>query len=125
MALTREQLKREINRLIKVRRDYDTERSRYRESLSYADKLVKNLSGSINYLNTSTDYIKRYFVINNKTADGGEIIKKKEQINQIIKKINSTIIPNINNNISDLNNKITRTDREINSLKRQYETAEA
>lgn len=125
MALTREQIRREINNLTRYRNNYDNERRKYRDSLNYAQKLVRNLTDSINYLNTSNDYMKRYFTINNKTADSGETSKTKEQINQMVKKLNNTIIPSINSNISNLNTKITKTDREISILRRQYETAEA
>ena len=124
MALTKEQIRREINNLTRVKNNYDSEVVKYRNSLSYANKLVKNLTNTINYLNSANDYMKRYFTINKKTADDGEINKNKEQINKIIKKLNSTIIPSINSNINDLNIKITKTNREINILKRQYETVE-
>ena len=84
----------------------------------------KNQYESNKYLISSDDYMKRFFMINGKTADGGEINKTKEEINSIIKKLNNTILPNINSNISSLKGKITNLEREISSLRRQYETAQ-
>ena len=124
MALTRSQIQNKINILTRQKNNYANERNKYKDSLSYANKLVRNLSSSINYLSTSNDYMKSYFTINNKTADGGEINKTKNEINNILKKLNNTIIPSINSNINTLNTRINNIDREIRELKRQLETAQ-
>ncbi len=124
MALTKSQIRSRINSLSREKTGYVGERTRYRTSLDYAEKLIANLNTSTNYLVSSNDYMKRFFTINNKTADNGEIVTTKEQISQMIKKLNITIIPTINRNISDLNTKISRIERQISELRRQLATAE-
>ena len=124
MALTRSEIQSKINTLTRQKERYASDRNKYKESLSYANKLVRNLSSSNSYLNSSNDYLKRYFTINNKTADNGEINKTKNNINNILKKLNNTIIPSINSNINTLNTRINNIDREIRELRRQLETAE-
>ena len=124
MALTRTQIQSKINTLIRQKSNYETQRSNYRTSLTYANKLISNLDSSLNNLNSSNDYLKRFFTINNKTIDGGKIEKAKTEISQIMKKLDNTIIPNINSNISSLTNNINLLSREISTLRRQLETAE-
>ena len=124
MALTKSQIKAKINSLTKENNNYMSERTKYKNSLSYANKLISSLKSSNNYLNSSNNNLKKYFMINGKTADDGKIVNIKEDVNKIIKKLNNTIIPNINSNIKNLDNKINSTTKEINVLKRQYETAE-
>ena len=124
MALTKSQIRAKINTLTRTKNSYVSERDKYKTSRTYAEKLIRNLNDSNKYLISSDDYMKRYFMINGKTADGGEINKTKDEVNLIIKKINNTILPSINSNINSLNNKITKTEKEINDLRRQYETAQ-
>ena len=125
MALTRSQIQSKINTLTRQKERYASERNKYKNSLTYANKLVRDLSNSNSYLNSSNDYLKRFFTINNKTADNGEINKTKNEINNIVKKLNNTIIPSINSNINTLNTRINNIDREINKLKRELQTAQA
>lgn len=124
MALTKSQIRSRINSLSREKAGYVGERTKYKTSLDYAERLVRNLDTSSNYLISSNDYMKRFFTINNKTADNGEIVTSKEQIGQMIKKLNNTIIPTINRNISDLNNKISRIEKQISELRRQLASAE-
>ena len=123
MALTRAQINTKINQLTRQKNSYASEKTNYEKSLTYAKKLVQSLNNSVAYLATSNDYMQRFFTINNKTADGGKISKTKEEINQIIKKLNNIIIPNINNNISSLKTKINNADKEIAKLKKELQTA--
>lgn len=124
MGLTRAQIKSRINSLTKQKSNYISERTKYKKSLSYGNKLLNSLKNSKGYLSSSNDYLRKYFTINGKTADSGKINKTTESLNNIIKNLNNTIIPEINNSINNLNSKINRTDREISNLKRQLDTAE-
>lgn len=124
MALTMIQIQNKINTLTRQKNNYTSEKNKYKESLDYANKLVRCLSNSDIYLNSSNDYLKRYFIINNKTVDNGEINKIKNEISNIQKKINNTIIPSINININTLNTRTSDIEREIAVLKRQLETTQ-
>lgn len=124
MALTRSQIQNKINSLTKEKNSCVSEKDKYKDSLTYANKLVKKLTNSEDYLNSSKDYLKRFFTVNDKTADNGEINKTKSEINNILKKMNNTIIPSINSNIKTLDTRIINIDREITDLKRQLETAQ-
>lgn len=125
MALTRAQINSKITQLTREKNNCVNERTKYKNSLTYANKLVSSLNSSSTYLVNSNDYMKRFFTINNKTADGGKINSTKENINQIVKKLNNTIIPSINSNINNLTTRINNIDREINKLKRDLQTAQA
>lgn len=124
MGLTRSQIREKINKLTREKNNYQKEKDKYNSSLKYAQKLVKDLENSENYLNLSNDYMKKFFTIGNNTADNGKINDVKNDINNIEKKLTTNIIPSINTNIRTLTNKINNLDREINSLKREYERAE-
>ena len=124
MALTMVQIRNKIDTLARQKNNYDSEKSKYKNSLEHANKLVRSLSNSDNYLNSSADYLKRYFTINSKTVDNGEISKIKNEINNIIKKLNNTIIPNIKNNINTLDTKINNINKEIRELRRQLEVSQ-
>ena len=124
MGLTRSQIREKINRLTREKNTYQKEKEKYNSSLNYAQKLVKKLENSKNHLNSSNDYMKKFFTIGNNTADNGKINDVKGAIDNILKKLTSSIIPSINSNIRTLTNKINNLDREINSLKREYERAE-
>lgn len=124
MALTKAQIQSKINSLTIKKNNCENRRSSYKTSLTYANKLLNNLNSSISQLNSSNDYLKRFFTINNKTADGGKIEKVKSEINQIIKKLNNTIIPDINSNINSLTGDINYCTREINELVRQRQNVE-
>ena len=116
---TNSEMQSKINELTRKKIGYEKTMSSYKTSLTHANKLITNLQDSLNNLNSSNDYLKRYFTINNKTVDGGKLEKN---ITKIIKQINNTIIPSINGNIRDLTTKINFLTREINNLKRQINT---
>ena len=117
--LTNTEIQSRINELTRQKSSYEKTMSSYKTSLTYANKLITNLEDSLNILNSSNDYLKRYFTINNKTVDGGKIETNKMKINQIIRNIKNIIIPSINSNVRDLTTKINSITREINNLKRQ------
>ena len=117
--VTNTEIQSRINELTRQKSSYEKTMSSYKTSLTHANKLITNLEDSLNNLNSSNDYLKRYFTINNKTVDGGKIETNKIKINEILKKLKNTIIPSINNNIRDLTTKINSLTREINNLKRQ------
>lgn len=123
MALTRYEIRKKIDNLTWQKNQYIKERDDYKKSLTHAKNLLKNLKDSNTYLDSSGDYMKRFFTINKKTADAGRIINVRSQIVKIAKQINTIIIPNINAKISDLNTKINTKEREIGNLWWQYENA--
>lgn len=123
MALTRNEIRRKIDNLTWQKNQYIKERDDYKKSLTHAKNLLKNLKDSNIYLESSNDYMKRFFTINRKTADAGKIANVRIQIVKISKQINTIIIPNINTKISDLNTKISTKEREIGNLWWQYENA--
>ena len=124
MSLSRAEISRRINSLTREKTACQNEREKYKTSLTYATKLVSSLSKSENDLNHSNNYMEKFFTINNRTADNGKIISTRDELNQIIKKLNNTIIPEINNNINMLTREITNIERQISSLRRQYATAD-
>ena len=124
MSLTRAEISRQINSLTRKKNVCENERKKYKTSLTYATKLVGSLSSSRNDLNYSNSNMEKYFTINNKTADSGKIISTRDELNEMIRKLNHTIIPEINNNINMLTREIANIERQISSLRRQYETAD-
>ena len=112
MALTIHQLTVRLQELNKQKKNCESERTKYKTSLTNANKLVQRLNESVKYLNNTNDYMKKYFTINGKTADGGKINSIKESTNEIIRKIKTRVIPSIDSSISNLNFKINKIDKE-------------
>lgn len=108
-----------IRQLTSEKNSYETEKSKYKTSLTYAKKLLNSINSSLKYLEQAEDSIKKYFVIGTKTADNGEIKNEKEELNKIVKKLNNMIIPGINDKISSLDSKIKSIEKQITELKRQ------
>lgn len=121
MARTRIEIQRDINAKKQEIRNCEQERSKYQTALKYANKLVEQLNESYKKLTTANDYMKKYFTINKKIADGGEISKAQERINSQLKKVKQTIIPEINKEIikrdSTLRNLRTQLNRYENELR--------
>ena len=125
MALTKSEIKYKIDTLTWEKNNCIGTRDNYKKSLSYANKLVSNLKSGISYLNTTKDHMKKNFTINGKTADGGKIEKTATNVNGIVKKLNNTIIPRINQEINSLNNEINNLTYRINSLWNDYYNAKS
>ncbi len=124
MAMTKAQIKNKINTLTREKNSYNTTRNIYKNSLNLAKSLVTNLGSTNSSLMGAYDNMKRYYAINGNGIDNVKITKNKENINQIIKKLNNTVIPSINNYIRDLDYKINSIDRQIQQLNREYRMAD-
>ncbi len=124
MAMTRSQIKSKINALTREKNSYNATRNSYKNSLNLAKSLVTSLNSTNNSLTGAYDNMRRYYAVNGKTADNGKITKNKDNINQIIKRLNNTVIPSINNCIHDLDYKINSINRQIQQLNREYRLAE-
>lgn len=123
--MTKAQIQAEIDDLNWERRNCNSEIRQYSNALGYARSLLKKLQDGTKYLNTSKDNLNRYFTINGKTADSGSINATINELNDAYRVINSTIIPNINSKIRSLNNEIDDIDNRISYLRREYAKAQA
>lgn len=120
MAKTRAQIQSEINQKNKEEQSYLTSKSNYEQALNYASQLVSTLNSINKDINSSKDYLKKYYTINGKTADNGKLDDMKNNITQYLKNLNNNIIPEIKKNISALNTKISGIEREVLLLEKQY-----
>lgn len=122
--MTRSEISARINALSREKNNRNSELRSYKSSLNSAKGLVSKLNSGLTYLNNSSDQLSRSFTINGKTADAGNIEQSKTEINNIIKQINTGLIPSINSQISRLEREIRNISNEINSLNRAYAMAE-
>lgn len=112
-----------INKLTAEKSDYENQLNSYNKAVNYANKLINNLRSGDKYLDISNEKLKSCFTIRGKTADGNKIIDSKQDIAQIIRKIEMTVIPGINKQINTLKNKISSIDNEISILNAAYRAA--
>ena len=122
--MTRSEISARINALTRDKSNRNSELRSYQSSLNCARNLVSKLNNGLSYLNTAKDNLNRYFTIDGKTADKGDVDSVKNEINNMVKQINTGLIPSINSQISRLQREIDSITREINSLNRQYALAE-
>ena len=122
--MTRSEISARINALTRDKNNRNSELRSYQSSLNCARNLVSKLNNGLSYLNTAKDNLNRYFTIDGKTADKGDVDSVKNEINNMVKQINTGLIPSINSQISRLQREIDSITREINSLNRQYALAE-
>lgn len=109
----------ELSTLRRKKVSLETQRIQYKDSLNYAKKLVDNLQDSMVKINYSENYLKSYFTIDGKTADGGKLDSIRTEIKQTIKILNNTVIPNINLNINKLTKEISEITKKINEIRNQ------
>ena len=122
--MTRSEISARINALTRDKSNRNSELRSYQSSLNCAKNLASKLNNGLSYLNTAKDNLNRYFTIDGKTADKGDVDSVKNEINNMVKQINTGLIPSINSQISRLQREIDSITREINSLNRQYALAE-
>ena len=121
MALTKAQIQKKIEELTINKKNCQTDKGKYNDAKKYAIKLETELKNAKASNQSSIDYAKQYFVIDGKIGDGGKLEKLFNDINNSESKIRDIIIPAIDNELSNLTNKISQIDTEINKLKKQLQ----
>ena len=119
MALTEAELRYKINSLTYKKNNCISTRDSYNNSLSYAIKLASSLRNSGTYIESAYNNLKQSFSIGNKTIDNGKLTAAKDDVSQIVRKLENTITPSIRTNIADLNTEINNLDWQIKDLERQ------
>lgn len=123
MAKSLSMISGEINRAQRQLNAAQKEKDMYKESLGYSNSLISNLKRCSTSLSEANDNLKRYFTINNKTADGGSVENASENINQIIKDLEKNIVPHIISQINTLTREISSLKSQISGLKREIESS--
>lgn len=119
MALSEEQLNNKLNDQKYIKQQYEKERTQYVNALGKSRKLKEQLDKINSELQETADDIKANFKFKTTTGDNGKVNTLKEQVIQIIKKLNEEIIPNINSCISELSRKINNINDQINRMKNE------
>ena len=121
MSLTRAQIQEQINQLTTTKTGYEVNHRKYSDARGYANKLATDLKNAKASAKSSIDYAIQYFAIDGKIVDGGKLEQLFNNINSAETKLNNTILPAINSQLSDLGAKIYQVESQINQLKRQLQ----
>ena len=121
MPRTRAEIKREIEKQKKEKKNQNELLSSYKSFLDNVIKLIGDLDFSFNYLLSINEELKQYFNVDN--SINKRIDDKKEEIKVITDKLKNTIKPSINQDIKGINNKINAIDYNISKLNKEYNNA--
>ena len=119
MALTKYQIRNQINSYTRKRNNFSKNLTSYKSCLDCANKLVSHLENSVSRISLTQDHMSRFFTINGKMVADEELSESKEKLNNMKRELNNVIIPSINSWISSLDSNINFLDREIRKLRRQ------
>lgn len=121
MPRTRAEIKREIEKQKKEKKNQNELLLSYKSFLDNVIKLIGDLDFSFNYLLSINEELKQYFNVDN--SINKRIDDKKEEIKVITDKLKNTIKPSINQDIKGINNKINAIDYNISKLNKEYNNA--
>ena len=122
--MRKSEIRNKINALTNQINNYKNERDRYKEALSYANKLVGSIGRGTKSLSSANDSLKSGFTIKGKAVGGTQIETIKGTVSGLQGKVSGQIIPEINKKIRELDNKISSANSEINFLRNQLIYAE-
>ena len=121
MPRTRAEIKREIEKQKKEKKNQNELLLSYKSFLDNVIKLIGDLDFSFNYLLSINEELKQYFNVDN--SINKRIDDKKEEIKVITDKLKNTIKPSINQDIKGINNKIKAIDYNSSKLNKEYNNA--
>lgn len=122
---TAQQIQSDINRCNSQINSCRNEREKYSTSLSSAEGLLSELRNSVNCVTQVSDSMKGSFNVAGKIAYGAELAKVQESINDAIVKMNVSVIPEINNKIKSLDEKIGSLRSQVNRLTNELRSAQS
>ncbi|MBQ9072022.1 MAG: hypothetical protein IJY25_02580 [Bacilli bacterium] len=126
MALTKSQIKAKIDEKERLKKQYQEERDNYAASIDYSGKIIRNLKSCVNsYLSPANDSLEKYFTIDGKSADNGQIPATIKEINSIANHMNNNVVSDLVYYKNYLDNEISNLKTQIDKLWVEYNNAES
>lgn len=122
--MSKDSIKERIKRLKKQVVDLKIEKSSYQFAYTHTQNLVTALKNTRNSLVSTASSLEDCFTKAGKIAKHEDIKDAEENIDNILNKLNTIILVNINERISNISRSIDRKNEQINKLWDDYHASE-